>query len=228
MEPSIYSAQFNLFSLPLLYLAGILVSFTPCVYPLIPVTITIIGSREAATKTRAFLLSLLYVTGIAITYSILGAFASLTGKIFGVITQRPLVYFIAGNIFILLGMNLLDVFQIKMPAFLQSVSPQKKSKGLFSIFLIGLASGLVVGPCTAPALGAILTYVATKQNVILGFLMLFFFALGMGTLLIIVGTFSNVIMPKSGQWLVRTKKVMGGMLILIGEFFLIRGGMLWI
>ena len=220
--------SFNIFSLPLAYLAGVLISFTPCVYPLIPITITIIGSREATTKTRSFLLSLVYVAGIALTYSILGVFASLTGKIFGTLTQTPLVYIITGNIFLLMGLNMLDVFQIKIPAFLQPVSMQKKSKGLSSVFLIGLASGLVVGPCAAPALGAILTYVATKQSVVFGFLMLFFFALGMGTMLIILGTFSNIIIPKSGQWLVRTKRVMGWLLILIGQYFLIQGGRLWI
>lgn len=200
------------------YISGILVSFTPCVYPLIPVTITYIGAKTVTTKTKAFFISLIYVLGISVTYTTLGAIASLTGRVFGTLTQHPIVYLIVGSIFILLGLSLFDVFQISLPVI---ISPRIKRSGLFSTFLIGIVSGLVIGPCTAPALGAILTFVATRQNIIYGMSLLFCFALGIGTLLIVVGTFSGIILPKSGKWLNKIKKILGFGLILIGIYFII-------
>ncbi|OHE25648.1 MAG: hypothetical protein A3J94_15935 [Syntrophus sp. RIFOXYC2_FULL_54_9] len=214
------------------YLAGVLVSFTPCMYPVVPITLACIGARGAGSKTRGFILSLLYVSGMAVTYTILGAFAALSGKLFGQIQSNPWTYFFIGNLCIFMGLSMLGVFSfsIRVPDFINRQHNVKNSKGIISSFLVGAASGLVMGPCTAPALAVVLGYAATRQNVPLSAGLLFVFALGMGTLLILVGTFAGLLagIPKSGTWMVRISKAFGWILLATGEYFLVNAGMLWL
>ena len=214
----------NPFELILAFGAGVLVSFSPCVYPLLPITIGYIGASTQKDKFHAFLLSLIYVLGMAITYCILGVFASMTGKIFGQISSSPISFFIIGNICIIFGLSMLGVFEMHLPNFFLNKFKARKSK--FSVFLLGMTSGLIVGPCTAPVLGAILVYVATKQNLLFGISLLFSFAYGMGALLILAGTFSGVLvnMPKSGKWMYTIERLGGVVLILAGEYFLVNMG----
>lgn len=203
--------------------AGVLISFTPCVYPLIPVTVGYIGASARGSRIKGFLLSAIYALGIATTYSVLGAIASLTGKVFGQIAGNPWIYFIVANVCIFFGLVLFGVFRLSLPAFtVRKVEP----KNAISVFLFGLVSGLVVGPCTAPALGTILAYVSTRQNLLYGMLSLFCFAYGMCSVLILAGTFSSVFvnLPKSGVWMERIKKFYGLVLIAVGEYFLIQMG----
>ncbi|MFH1201802.1 MAG: cytochrome c biogenesis protein CcdA [Candidatus Omnitrophota bacterium] len=216
--------QGNFLDYFLVFGAGILLSFSPCVYPLLPVTIGIISSKSGNSKLKGFLLSLIYVLGLAVTYSALGLIAALSGRLFGSITQRPLTYFIVGNIFIIFGLSSLGVFNIKGVA---SKMPEGVNKnGIFPVFLLGLFSGLVVSPCVSPALGAILTYVGTRQNIFYGASLLFIFALGLGFVLILAGTFSAILgaIPKSGKWMYWIKRISGIILIASGEYFLIRAG----
>lgn len=203
--------------------AGLLVSFTPCVYPLLPITIGYIGASARGSRTKGFILSVAYALGVAITYSILGAFASLSGKIFGQVAGNPWTYFIVANACIFSGLVLLEVFTLPLLMF---TTKKIEPKSTISVLLFGMISGLVVGPCTAPALGTILVYVGSRQNLIYGMLLLFCFAFGMSGMLILAGTFSSVFinLPKSGIWLSRIKKIFGLMLILIGEYFLIQTG----
>jgi cytochrome c-type biogenesis protein len=168
-------------------------------------------------------LSLIYALGIAITYSVLGAVASLTGKIFWELAGSPWPYFIVANACIFFGLVFLDLLYLPLPVFSgKKIEP----KGVISVFLFGLVSGLVVGPCMAPALGTILVYVSSRQNLAYGMLLLFCFAYGMCALLILAGTFSSVLinLPKSGIWMSRIKKACGLILIGIGEYFLIQAG----
>lgn len=208
----------------IVFISGVIVSFTPCVYPLLPVTVGLIGARAGGSKSKGFFLSLVYVSGIALVYSILGAIASITGRVFGSLTNKPIVYFGVGNIFLLLGLSMLGVFNIPLPKMLWR--PNLKTSGIAQAFLLGLVSGLIVGPCTAPVLGALLVFVGTKQNVLYGMSLLFVFAYGMGTLLILVGTFTSFLttIPKSGEWMERIKKVCGWVLILAAEYFFIKMG----
>jgi thiol:disulfide interchange protein DsbD len=210
------------------FLGGVLTSFTPCVYPMIPITIAYIGGRSGESRLKGLFLSIFYVIGMAATYSALGAFAALTGKLFGSASTNPILYLIVANIFIFLGLSMLDVFTLPIPSFLTSRQPGKKSGGYLGAFLVGLLAGTVAAPCTAPVLGVVLTYVAAEQNVLYGITLLFIFSIGLGTLLIIVGTFAGLMssLPKTGTWSVVIKKLFGWLMIGVGEYFLITAGKL--
>lgn len=210
------------------FAAGVLVSFTPCVYPVIPLTLGCIGARAVGSKWKGFFLSLVYVLGMATTYAILGAIASLSGKLFGQIGSSPVSYFVVGNICLILGLSMLGVLQIPQLNFAGAGSVQKKG-GTLGVFVVGLISGLIVGPCTAPVLATILLYVSTQKNLVYGFSLLFVFGYGVGFLLILLGTFTGLLasMPKSGEWLERVKKIFGWVLVLVAEYYFIKmGGLL--
>lgn len=207
------------------FLAGVAVSFTPCVYPVIPFTLGYIGARSVGQRWRGFFLSLVYVLGMAITYAVLGAVASLSGKLFGGVGSSPVTYIVIANISLLLGLSMLGVFELPQISFTGSSHPGKK-KGIFGVFMVGVFSGLIVGPCTAPVLASVLVYVGTKQNILYGFSLLFVFGYGVGFLLILLGTFAGLLssLPKSGRWLETVKKAFGWLLILAAEYFLIKAG----
>ena len=219
-------------SLLAVYLAGVLISFTPCVYPVIPITLAYIGARGRGSKWRGFVLSLIYVAGMAVTYTILGAVAALSGKLFGQIQSHPWTYFLIGNLCVLMGLSMLGVFtfNVRTPGFITREPPRKRGKGVVGSFLVGAASGLVIGPCTAPALAVILGYAATRENVAYASSLMFVFAFGMGTLLILVGTFAGLLaaIPRSGPWMVRISRIFGWILLGAGEYFLINAGILWV
>ncbi len=212
------------------YLGGILISFTPCTYPLIPVTVGFIGIQGSSSRGRGFLLSLIYVAGMAATYALLGAAAALSGRIFGQMQTNFWTYFIMANVCLVMGLSMLDVFNISIPVpqKLMKLTGGNGKKGFLNSFLIGAVSGVVIGPCTAPALGVLLGYVAVKTNVLLGMGLLFVFAFGMGTLLIIAGTFAGVIaaLPRSGAWMTKIKCISGMLLIGAAEYFLYIAGRL--
>ncbi|MDD5132695.1 MAG: cytochrome c biogenesis protein CcdA [bacterium] len=203
---------------------GIMTGFTPCVYPLIPITITFIGARASGSRKKAFLLSLAYALGIAITYTVLGLVASFSGRLFGQVQTSPLVMLVIGNIFIIMGLSMFGVFSFPWPNLVKNL-PQTRS-GFISSFLMGLVAGLVMGPCTAPVLAVLLAFVYSQQNVLFGALTLFVFAIGMNAILILAGTFAGLLvnLPKPGIWMERTKKILAWAMIFIGEYFLIQMG----
>ncbi len=210
------------------FAAGVLVSFTPCVYPVIPLTLGVIGARSAGSRWKGFFLSLLYVLGMAVTYAILGAFASLTGRLFGTIGSSPVSYFIVGSVCLVLALAMLGVIRIPQFSFAAQTTVPRKG-GLFGVFTVGLIAGLIVGPCTAPVLAAVLLYVGTQQNIFYGASLLFVFGYGVGFLLILLGTFTGLLasMPRSGKWLAAVEKIFGAALILAAVYYYIRmGGLL--
>jgi len=209
------------------FLGGLLVSFSPCVYPLVPVTLGFIGIEAGSSRLRGLILSLIYVLGLAITYSILGLLASLTGALFGRISAHPVSFFIIGNACIIAGLSFFDIININFSR-IRLHHKVKNRNPIVSTFLLGLVSGLVAGPCTAPVLGTILIYVATQQNIFYGISLLFVFAYGMGFLLILAGTFSSIFvnLSKSKVWLEGIKKLSGFIMLAMGEYFLIRAGSL--
>ncbi|MDR2551080.1 MAG: sulfite exporter TauE/SafE family protein [Desulfobulbus sp.] len=212
-----------LVSLLIAFLGGVLASLTPCIYPMIPITAGVIGhANVGGSRWRGFFLSLLYVAGMALTYAALGVFAAATGRFFGTINSSPWTFLAVGNIFLLFGLTMLDA--LPMPAFASRFSSARL--GLTGIFLAGVASALVAGPCTTPVLGSLLAYTATSQSLIAGGLLLFVFSLGMGALLLGVGTFSSFLssLPRSGPWMVLIKKAMGILMLLIAQYFFVKAG----
>ncbi|MDZ7759051.1 MAG: cytochrome c biogenesis protein CcdA [Desulfovermiculus sp.] len=210
------------------FLAGFLASLTPCVYPLLPVVVTCVSSASVHSQSRwrAFNASLAYVLGLAAVYAGLGMVAALTGSFFGSVSTSPWAQFIVANIFILLGLNTLEV--IPLPMLSLGGGRTNVGNNLFGAFTLGAASGLVASPCTAPVLGILLTYVGSTQNVIFGGLFLFLFSCGLGLILLVAGTFTGFLatMPKPGNWMVWIKKGLGLAMIGLGEYFLIQAGRL--
>jgi thiol:disulfide interchange protein DsbD len=213
----------SVFDYVFVFLWGIALSFTPCVYPLIPVTAGYIGINSGPSTFKGLFLSLVYVIGLSVTYSALGIIAVLTGKMFGSINSHPAVLIAAGAIFILFGLSMLKVFVLYLPAVVKM--SHFKIKGYFSVFFLGLVSGLIASPCVSPALGSILVYLGTTRNIIYGGSLLFVFAFGMGLTLILAGTFSAILInfPKSGKWMLYVEKICACVLIGLGVYFIITG-----
>ncbi|MBE9569033.1 MAG: sulfite exporter TauE/SafE family protein [Proteobacteria bacterium] len=231
-NPDIYLQGSFVLAYLAVYLGGVLISFTPCVYPVAPITVSYIGAHGSGSRLKGFVLSLIYASGMALTYTCLGGFAALSGRLFGQIQTNPWTFFIIANICILMGLSMLGVFtlSLRLPGFLTKLQPKEEKKGFLGSFFIGVVSGFIVGPCTAPVLAVLLSLVAAKQNIVFGMSLLFVFAFGMATLLIILGTFAGLIanIPKSGMWMTRINKVFGWILLGMGEYFLIKAGILWI
>ncbi len=220
------SSGIPLLAYPIVFVGGLLTGLTPCVYPLIPITIGYIGAKGCQSKMKAFLISLCYVLGIAVTYSILGMIAALSGRVFGTIVSNKWFFIIGGNICLLLALSMFDVFYIPTPAFLSKLSVGKDKGAYIGAFLMGLVFGVLMGPCTAPVLGVILFYVASTKSLFLGGSLLFVFAIGVGGLLLVVGTFSGLIstLPNAGKWMDKIKKAMAICLLIVAEYFLIKSG----
>ncbi len=226
---AVYLDNITIITFIVVFAGGVITSFTPCVYPLIPIIIGVIGSSREQSKARNFLLSLFYVLGMAVTFSVLGILAALTGRLFGQIQANPMAHVAVGGIIIIFALALLDV--IHLPVFLiNRIGAGKVTSGgrVISVFFMGIASGLVAAPCTTAIIGALLAYVASTQNVLLGFSLLFVFAVGLGAILIIVGTFTGILaaLPKSGRLMNSIQKVMAFTMIALGCYFIFRGGVL--
>lgn len=204
------------------FLWGILASLTPCVYPMIPVTVSIIGAGSGGRPLRGFGLSALYVLGMSLTYAVLGAAAAWTGGLFGSFAGHPGVGIGVAALFVVLALGMFDVIHIQVPPSIAARLGGTKSAGAAGVFFTGVASGAVVGPCVGPLLAAVLIYVAGLGSKFLGFLILWTFSLGMGLLFLIVGTFSGALasLPKSGVWMVRLKHFFGVLLLAAAIYYL--------
>ena len=205
------------------FAAGVVTSFTPCVYPVYPVTITYIGGSAGGNRRRAFALSLVYVLGLAAVYAALGVTAALLGKTFGSFWRSPWVFAPIGLLLIGFGLTMFDVFTISLPAALTGLQGTGVRKGGFvGALLIGVAAAFVTAPCTAPVLGLLLIHVAGGQSVVWGGFLLFVFALGIGLLLLLLGVFAGLLtsLPRPGPWMNAVKWGFGAVMIAIGLFYL--------
>lgn len=213
------------------FVGGVLAGFTPCSYPMIPITVAFVGSRAQGSRLKGFLLSIIYVSGMATVYSTLGVMAALTGRLFGSLTMNPWVYLVVGNLCLVFALIMLEVIPMPSPAFLShmKVRPIPGRDALTSL-LVGGTSALVVGPCTTPILGTLLTLVATGKSAVWGALMLFAFAYGMGVLVIVVGTFTGLLasLPRSGLWMQRIQRFFALVMIGTAEYFFVRAGEMWL
>src|SRR5947207_2742474 len=195
-----------------LFLGGVLTSLTPCVYPLIPITVSVFGARQANHKARSVGLSATYVAGIAAMFSALGVAAALSGKAFGSVLSSPWVIALLAVFLLALAASMFGAFDIALPASVQEKLQSVKGVGFAGAFGMGLVSGIIAAPCTGPVLAGVLTYVATQRSAVLGFWMLFTYAIGMGVLFFILGA-TTVRLPKSGAWMETVKSVLGVALV---------------
>ena len=206
----------------LVFAAGFLTSFTPCVYPLIPITVTIFGAREVKSQWQGFLLAATYVLGMAVMYSALGFAAARSGAVFGQVMSNPWIIGGVAVLFAAMGASMLGAFELQLPSSWQTRLSTVGGRGFGSAFLMGLVGGIIAAPCTGPVLAAILAYVAVSGNPFFGFSLLFVFSLGLGVLFMVIGTFSGAIarLPKSGRWMESVKSVFGILLFAFALYFL--------
>src|SRR5436190_6813229 len=196
----------------ILFLAGVLTSLTPCVYPLIPITVGIFGARQAEHRGRSVALSGTYVGGIAAMYSVLGLFAALSGKAFGSVLASPTVVAVLAIFLLALAASMFGAFEIALPYAVQQKLSGVKGTGFAGAFGMGLVAGIIAAPCTGPVLAGVLAYVATQRNAVLGFWMLFTYAVGMGLLFFVLGA-TSLRLPRSGAWMETVKSVLGVALV---------------
>ncbi len=212
-----------LYFLLLAFLAGVLISFTPCVYPMIPITIGILHAQGSKSFLQNFFSAFSYVLGIACVYAILGYFAATASFIFGSWMANPWVIGFIALFFLYLAFSMFGFYEIYIPGFLTRKHGDVKARGSFvKTFLLGALSGTVASPCLTPALAVLLALVAKEANPLIGFLTLFVFAVGMGVLLILIGTFSGALamLPRAGMWMQETKKIMGFAMLAVCVYFL--------
>jgi thiol:disulfide interchange protein DsbD len=211
-----------LIALGLAFLTGLLLSFSPCTYPMIPITVSIFAGQDRSMG-RGFVLSLFYVGSMAVVYGIMGLIVALVGGVFGAwLASTPVVVGIA-IVFVIFSLSMFGVYELQVPMWLrQRLGASTSYKGVGGSILLGVVAALVVSPCVGPFVAGILLYIATNGSPIVGFLVLFVFALGLGALYVIIGTFSSAIkaLPGSGGWMESVKKFFGFVLLLMAIYFL--------
>lgn len=221
-------AKGSLLAFLLIFVGGIASSFTPCVYPMIPITISYVGGR-ARSKAHGFFLSIFFVLGLAITYAILGLLAGAAGLGFGELMQSTAALIVVATIFVVMGASMLGAFDIVVPSSVttgmttaSSGEGAQKGGGIIGAILMGATTGLVASPCVGPILIVLLTFVAETGNLFLGFWVLFTFATGLGMLFLVLGTFSGAInsLPGAGSWMDTVKHGFGAILIGMAIFYL--------
>ena len=211
------------------FLAGVLLTFTPCVFPMIPILSGIIaGQGDKITTRKAFTLSLVYVLAMASTYAVAGAIVGRFGAEFNIQAwfQDPIILSIFATIFVLLALSMFGFYELQMPSFIQSrvteFSNKQEGGNLIGVAIMGLLSALIVGPCiTAPLVGA-LVFISQTQDWQLGGLALFALGIGMGTPLLLIGTTAGKMLPRAGTWMDAVKAVFGVALIAVAIWLLER------
>ncbi len=198
--------------------AGLLTALTPCVYPMIPITISVFGGR-GVTRGRAILLATLYVAGIATMFGALGTGFALLGKAFGTFLANPWVIVPLAMFFVAMAASMFGAFELNLPSGLQQRLAQVGGRGASGAFLMGLVGGLIAAPCTGPPLAGILAYVATTRDAVKGFFLLATYAAGIGVPFWIIAGFSMQL-PKSGRWMEAVKGVFGIALLVAALYYL--------
>lgn len=200
------------------FIAGMGLSLTACMYPLLPIVSAIVmGTRQKTSKLRAFILSFVYVQGLAFTYTIVGIVTARTGAFLTGWLQQPAVVLTAAAILVILALSMFDLYSIQFPArwqaFFQQASGRFRGGHLLSVLVMGALSALIVGPCVAPPLAFALGYIGQSGDATLGGMALYVMALGTGIPLILISVFGVHILPRAGNWMVGVKYLFGLMLL---------------
>ena len=209
----------------LLYMAasafgfGLLVSLTPCVYPMVAITVSVFGANESKSRFQAFLLSGAFVLGLALLFVGLGIGAAMTGATFGALLANK--WFVIGlcAVFVALALSMFGLFDLDLPSGLKNKLAGAGGSGYMGAFVLGLVCAPIAAPCTGPFLTGLLAWIAKTQSVEIGALAMTMFAFGLGTPFFLVGAFA-LQLPKSGMWMVHVKSVMGIILLVVALYFL--------
>lgn len=199
--------------------AGLATALTPCVYPMIPITVSVFGARAGVPRSRALGLATVYVAGMATMYGLLGTGSALLGKAFGTFLASPWVIVPIAAIFTAMALSFFGAFELTLPMGLQNRLSRVGGTGFLGAFLMGVVSGFIAAPCTGPPLVAILTYIATTRDAARGFGLTFIYALGIGVPFWAVAGFS-LSLPKSGRWMEAVKSVFGIVLLAFALYYL--------
>ncbi len=203
------------------FFLGLGLNLTPCVYPMLSITISLFRRSDHEPRGRAFIKALAYVLGMVTMYSVLGLVAAMTGSFFGEWLRNFWVQLVTGILVMGLAFSMLGLYQFRLPSWLMP-SHQGGGRGAFlSFFVSGLLVGVVAAPCMGPAVLALLTFVSVQQNMVFGFSLFFVMALGLGLPYLVLGTYSGLLskLPKSGAWLVWFERLMGVVLLTFGIFY---------
>ena len=206
-------------ALAVIFAGGLLTACTPCVYPLIPITVSVFGARKAESRGKSILLTSAYVVGMGFVFSILGVVAALSGKAFGSALGNPWVVTGLAVFLLVLASSMFGAFELALPSSWATKLNTVGGAGLAGAFLMGSVSGFLAAPCTGPVLTGLLAFVAKTQSVALGGSFLFVYALGIGVPFFLLGVFT-VRLPKSGVWMEWVKSVLGIMLVALAINYL--------
>lgn len=209
-----------LLTLLLIFFGGLALNLTPCVYPLIPVTISYFGGLEH--KGRRFANAFVYVMGITVTYSILGTFSALSGEMLGKQLTSPVVTIAIAALMIGLSLSMFGLYEIRVPQFIMKVIGGEARSGLIGTLVMGATMGIIAAPCIGPFIVGLLAYVAKLGDPFKGFLMFFVLSLGLGIPYLFLALFSGRIssLPRSGEWMIGIRRIFGFVLIAMAVYFL--------
>ncbi len=219
---ALFEAGRGLWALAAIFLIGLALNLTPCVYPMLSVTVSVFGA-QTDTRTGAVLAkAVMYVLGIATMYSILGVIAAFSGRLFGFWLQSPIVLALIGVLMLLLALSMFGLYNLQVPYWLTSRLGSGKFGGFLGTYISGMVVGVFAAPCIGPPIIALITFVGTRGDPLLGFWVFFVLALGLGFPYLILGTFTGLIqkLPKSGDWMTWVKKVFGVVLLGLGFFYI--------
>ena len=206
-------------ALALIFVAGLATSLTPCVYPMIAITVSVFGAHQSESRGKATLLSTAFVLGLAALFTPLGVVSALTGSAFGSALASPWIVGSLAALFALMALSMFGFFDIALPSGMQNRLAQAGGFGVRGAFVLGFVNGLIAAPCTGPVLAVLLTWVATTGHVVFGAVALFIYAIGIGVLFWFVGTFA-ITLPKSGRWVEWTKSIFGIAMLALAFYYL--------
>jgi thiol:disulfide interchange protein DsbD len=205
-----------------IFVIGLALNLTPCVYPMLSITVSLFGARTDTHTMRVFLKALIYVLGMATMYSILGVAAALSGGLFGGLLQSPWVLTAIAVLMFGLALSMFGLYELRMPYWLTSKLGGTTTMGTIGVYLSGLVVGVFAAPCIGPPILALLALVGARGDPMFGFWTSFTLSFGLGFPYLVLGTFSGLLkkMPRSGVWMVWVKKVFGVVLIGVAFFYL--------
>ena len=204
-----------------IFMGGMALNLTPCVYPIIPITVSYFGGKSGQGRGRLLVHGLLYLAGLAVTNSALGVLAALTGGLMGALLQNPLVLVAVAAILVFFATSLFGFWELRLPGSLTQAA-SKSYAGYFGSLFMGLTLGVVAAPCIGPFVLGLLTWVASMGSPWLGFLVFFTLSLGLGLPLFILALFSGSLerLPRSGEWMLWVRKLMGWVLLAMAAYFI--------